>query len=130
MGLGLMVGQNQRVDQGTINAILKILSYGVNPIYLRDRNDNAPTQTSRTGFGKILAVTDTEKSYRLLESPKVLTLTLTPPNPPPQTTLLQHLPDPPNARPRLRRSPTLPTLSHPHHETISAHPSPPHTHLP
>src|SRR5208282_3785910 len=71
MGLGLIVGQNQRVDQGTINAILKILSYGVNPIYLRDRNDNAPTQTIRTGLGKILSVTDTEKSYRLLESPKV-----------------------------------------------------------
>ena len=69
--LGLIVGQNQRVDQGTINAILKIFRYGVNPIYLRDRNDNAPTQTIRTGLGKILAVTDTEKSYRLLESPKV-----------------------------------------------------------
>jgi hypothetical protein len=37
MGLGLIVGQNQRVDQGTINAIFKILSYGVNPIYLRNR---------------------------------------------------------------------------------------------
>jgi hypothetical protein len=71
MGLGLIVGQNQRVDQGTINSILKILSYGVNPIYLRDRTDNAPTQTIRTGIGKILSVTDTEKSYRLLESPKV-----------------------------------------------------------
>jgi hypothetical protein len=71
MGLGLIVGQNQRVDQGTINSILKILSYGVNPIYLRNRDDNAPTQTIRTGIGKILSVTDTEKSYRLLESPKV-----------------------------------------------------------
>jgi len=71
MGLGLIVGQNQRVDQGTINSILKILSYGVNPIYLRNRDDNAPTQTIRTGIGKILSVTDTEKSYKLLESPKV-----------------------------------------------------------
>jgi len=71
MGLGLIVGQNQRVDQGTINAILKILSYGVNPIYLRQRDDNAPTQTLRTGLGKILSVTDTEKSYRLMETPKV-----------------------------------------------------------
>jgi hypothetical protein len=71
MGLGLIVGQNQRVDQGTINAILKILSYGVNPIYLRNRDDNAPTQMIRTGLGKIMSVTDTEKSYRLLESPKV-----------------------------------------------------------
>ena len=71
MGLGLIVGQNQRVDQGMINSILKILSYGVNPIYLRNREDNAPTQTIRTGLGKILSVTDTEKSYKLLESPKV-----------------------------------------------------------
>jgi hypothetical protein len=71
MGLGLIVGQNQRVDQGMINSILKILSYGVNPIYLRNRDDNAPTQTIRTGLGKILSVTDTEKSYKLLESPKV-----------------------------------------------------------
>jgi len=71
MGLGLIVGQNQRVDQGTINSILKILSYGVNPIYLRNRDDNAPTQTIRTGIGKILSVTDTEKAYKLLESPKV-----------------------------------------------------------
>jgi len=71
MGLGLIVGQNQRVDQGTINAILKILSFGVNPIYLRDRNDNAPTQVIRTGLGKIMSVTDTEKSYRLLEQPKI-----------------------------------------------------------
>jgi hypothetical protein len=71
MGLGLIVGQNQRVDQGTINSILKILSYGVNPIYLRNRDDNAPTQTIRTGIGKILSVTDVEKSYALLETPKV-----------------------------------------------------------
>jgi hypothetical protein len=71
MGLGLIVGQNQRVDQGTINAILKILSYGVNPIYLRNREDNAPTQTIRTNLGKIMAVTDVEKSYKLLEQPKV-----------------------------------------------------------
>ena len=71
MGLGLIVGQNQRVDQGTINAILKILSFGVNPIYLRNRDDNAPTQTIRTNLGKIMSVTDVEKSYKLLEQPKV-----------------------------------------------------------
>lgn len=72
MGLGLIVGQNQRVDQGTINAILKILSFGVNPIYLRKRDTNAPTQMIRTGLGKILTVdTDTDKAYRLLETPKV-----------------------------------------------------------
>jgi hypothetical protein len=72
MGLGLIVGQNQRVDQGTINAILKILSFGVNPIYLRKRDSNSPTQMIRTGIGKILTVdTEVDKSFALLETPKV-----------------------------------------------------------
>jgi hypothetical protein len=72
MGLGLIVGQNQRVDQGTINAILKILSFGINPIYLRKRDANAPTQMIRTGLGKILTVdTEVDKAYKLLETPKV-----------------------------------------------------------
>jgi hypothetical protein len=72
MGLGLIVGQNQRVDQGTINAILKILSFGVNPIYLRKRDSNSPTQMIRTGLGKILTVDgETKDAYHLLEAPKV-----------------------------------------------------------
>ena len=72
MGLGLIVGQNQRVDQGTINAILKILSFGVNPIYLRQRDSNSPTQMIRTGLGKILTVDGPVKeAYGLLETPKV-----------------------------------------------------------
>ena len=72
MGLGLIVGQNQRVDQGTINAILKILSFGVNPVYLRQRDSNAPTQMIRTGLGRILTVDGSIKeAFGLLESPKV-----------------------------------------------------------
>lgn len=72
LGLGTIVGQNQRVDQGTINAILKILSFGVNPVYLRRRDTNAPTQMIRTGLGRILTVDgDTKDAYKLLESPKV-----------------------------------------------------------
>jgi hypothetical protein len=72
MGLGLIVGQNQRVDQGTINAVLKILSFGVNPIYLRKRDSNSPTQMIRTGLGKVLTVdTEVDKAYRLLDTPKV-----------------------------------------------------------
>lgn len=72
MGLGLIVGQNQRVDQGTINAILKILSFGINPVYLRKRDANAPTQMIRTGLGKILTVDgDAKDAYHLLETPKV-----------------------------------------------------------
>jgi len=72
MGLGLIVGQNQRVDQGTINSILKILSFGVNPVYLRRRDSNAPTQMIRTGLGRIITVdTDVNEAYKLMETPKV-----------------------------------------------------------
>lgn len=71
MGLGLIIGQNQRVDQGTINAILKILSFGINPVYLRGRDDNAPTQMIRTGIGRIITVGDVKNSYGMLETPKV-----------------------------------------------------------
>jgi len=76
MGLGLIVGQNQRVDQGTINSILKILSFGVNPIYLRRRDSNTPTQMIRTGIGRILTVDVKEgrpvgDAYGILEQPKV-----------------------------------------------------------
>jgi hypothetical protein len=78
MGLGLIVGQNQRVDQGSINAILKILSFGVNPIYLRRRDSNTPTQMIRTGIGRILTVDVKEgrpvgDAYGILEQPKVPT---------------------------------------------------------
>ncbi|PWT75552.1 MAG: hypothetical protein C5B59_08720 [Bacteroidetes bacterium] len=72
MGLGIIVGQNQRVDQGSINAILKILSFGANPVYMRNRDDNAPTQMIRTNLGKIITVANTKDGgYKLLETPKV-----------------------------------------------------------
>src|ERR1700689_2465551 len=72
MGIGITVGQNQRVDQGTINSILKILSFGVNPVYLRARDSNSPTQMIRTSIGKIVSVDgDIDKAYKLLEQPKV-----------------------------------------------------------
>ncbi len=72
MGLGLIVGQNQRVDQGTINAVLKMLSFGVNPVYLRQRDSNNPTQMIRTGLGKIITVDNpVSEAYKLLDQPKV-----------------------------------------------------------
>ena len=44
----------------------------MNPVYLRKRDSNAPTQMIRTGLGKILTVdNDLNNSYKLLESPKV-----------------------------------------------------------
>lgn len=72
MGVGLTVGQNQKVDQGAINSILKILSFAVNPVYTRSRDSNSPTQMIRTGIGKIITVDgDPDKAYGLLETPQV-----------------------------------------------------------
>jgi hypothetical protein len=72
IGAGLIVGQNQRVDSGTINAILKILSFGVNPTYARNRESSAPTQMIRTGIGRIITVDgDADKAFKLIETPKV-----------------------------------------------------------
>ena len=72
MGLGLIVGQNQRVDQGVINSILKLLSFGINPVYLRRRDSNTPTQMIRTGLGRVLSVDgDTKDAYKLMETPRV-----------------------------------------------------------
>jgi hypothetical protein len=76
MGLGIIVGQNQRVDQGAINAILKMLSFGVNPIYLRRRDANNPTQMIRTTIGKIMQVdvppgSRLNDAFGLLDTPKV-----------------------------------------------------------
>jgi hypothetical protein len=72
MGLGLIIGQNQRVDQGSINAILKILSYGVNPVYLKKRDSNNITQMVRTNIGKVITVDgEVDKAFHLMETPKV-----------------------------------------------------------
>lgn len=72
MGLGLVIGQNQRVDQGSINAILKILDFGVNPIYLRRRDSNNLTQMVRTNIGKVITVDgETDKAFHLMETPQV-----------------------------------------------------------
>ena len=72
MGLGLIIGQNQRVDQGTINAILKILSFGTNPIYLQKREANTATQMIRTNIGKVMKVDGpAPEAFHLLEQPRV-----------------------------------------------------------
>jgi hypothetical protein len=72
IGLGQLLSGNQRVDQGTINAILKMLSFGTNPSYLKSADSGAITQMMRTGLGKIQLVNgDVDKAYKLLETPRV-----------------------------------------------------------
>lgn len=71
IGIGQIAGQNQRLDQGVTNAALKLLAMKLNTPYLRNQDSNTPTQMIRTGLGKVITVSDIDKSYKLLETPDV-----------------------------------------------------------
>jgi hypothetical protein len=76
IGVGRLVGQDQRIDQGGTNAALDILSFGVNPQYLRAEDSNAPTQNIRQRLGGIISVTPPrsgrlEDALRIMEQPRV-----------------------------------------------------------
>lgn len=72
IGLGRIVGQDQRVDTGVTNACLKLLSFAVNPDYIRGEGVDALTQNVRQRAGGVIAVAkDPTKAYVLKEQPKV-----------------------------------------------------------
>jgi hypothetical protein len=73
LGIGHLAGQEQRVDQGTRNAALNILSMAVNPMMLRTAGDQQPGQNIRLRRGGILTVQgdDVRKGFGLLEMPKI-----------------------------------------------------------
>lgn len=71
IGVGMIAGGDQRVQQGTVNSALKILAMKVNVPYLRNADANMPSQTVLTGLGKILTVADITKAYKLMETPDV-----------------------------------------------------------
>ena len=73
LGVGHLAGQEQRVDQGTRNAALNILSMAVNPMMLRTAGDQQPGQNIRLRRGGILTVQgdDVRKGFGLLEMPKI-----------------------------------------------------------
>ena len=76
MGVGRLAGSDQRIEKGLVDAVLDILSFAVNPQYMRDRGANAPTQQIRQRLGGIIDVdTSPGKSIRdafaLVELPKV-----------------------------------------------------------
>ena len=72
MGVGRIAGSDQRVDQGTINAALDIISFAVNPEYIVSRSANAPTQDMRRRLGGVRPVDgDPRMAYHLMEQPKV-----------------------------------------------------------
>ena len=74
LGVGRIAGGDQRVDQGTINAALDIISFAVNPEYAVSRGANAPTSDMRRRLGGVRPVDGpANAAYSLIEQPKVPT---------------------------------------------------------
>jgi len=72
LGIGCLVGTEQRLETGTVNAAVNVLSMAVNQTYLRNRGANVPTQQIRQRLGGIIDVDgDVDKAFRILETPQV-----------------------------------------------------------
>lgn len=69
-GLGLLIGSEQIVEQGITNLALDLLAYSLQPVALRKRGFNAPTQDTRWEQGGIIDVEeDVDKAFKFLEMP-------------------------------------------------------------
>jgi hypothetical protein len=72
LGLGRVIGVEQRVQAGLINACLDLASLIVNPMFVRARGANINEQQIRQRIGGIIAVDgDTQKALTLLEQPSI-----------------------------------------------------------
>lgn len=72
MGVGRIVGQDQRVEQGATNGALDILALACNQQYARSRGANVPTQQIRSRLGGIIDVDgDVDKAFKVIEPPRV-----------------------------------------------------------
>jgi hypothetical protein len=74
--VGRLAGSDQRIEKGLTDAVLDLLSFAINQMYLRDRGANAPTQQIRQRLGGIIDVDVAPgKSVRdvfgIIELPKV-----------------------------------------------------------
>lgn len=72
LGLGRVIGVEQRVQAGLINACLDLASLIVNPMFVRSRGANIMEQQIRQRIGGIIAVDgDVSKALTLLEQPNI-----------------------------------------------------------
>lgn len=72
LGLGRIIGVEQRVQAGLINACLDLASLIVNPMFVRSRGANIQEQQIRQRIGGIIAVDgDPQKALTLLEQPNI-----------------------------------------------------------
>lgn len=76
MGMGKLVGGDQRLEQGTLNHALNLLAYMFNPVILHALGQNAPTQNRIVRAGGFWNVTpgadgDVRKGMAVMDMPKV-----------------------------------------------------------
>lgn len=75
LGIGQIGGGNQRLDQGIINAALKVLALSLNAPYLAPDSIGQVPRVLRTGIGKVLTVSEqafaSNGGYKLMETAKV-----------------------------------------------------------
>ncbi len=76
IGVGRLAGDDQRIEKGTIEAVLNLLAYIVQPQYARDRGANAPTQQIRQRLGGIIDVDvpagkSVRDAFGIIEQPRV-----------------------------------------------------------
>lgn len=71
-GLGILIGSEQLVEQGVTNLALDLLAYGLQPIAVRKKGYNVPTENITWSQGGIIDVEeDVDKAFRFLEMPPV-----------------------------------------------------------
>jgi hypothetical protein len=69
-GLGMLIGSEQIVEQGVTNLALDLLAYCLQPVALRKKGFNAPTQNTRWEQGGIIDVEeDVDKAFKFLQMP-------------------------------------------------------------
>lgn len=72
LGLGRVIGVEQRVQAGLINACLDLASLIVNPMFVRSRGANIQEQQIRQRIGGIIAVDGpTKEALTMLEQPSI-----------------------------------------------------------
>lgn len=73
LGLGRVIGVEQRIQAGLINACLDLANLIVNPMFLRSKGANVETQQIRQRIGGIITVDgpDITKAFHMLEQPNI-----------------------------------------------------------
>ena len=71
-GLGALIGAEQLVEQGVTNLAMDLLAYGLQPVAIRKKGFNVPTQSIRWGQGVIIDVDeDVDKAFKFEAMPPV-----------------------------------------------------------